>query len=129
MSFFEDTPFIASGRSDVDGLVTIVWTLAIGGAILDIAYHFYRAIVVSGAGGRTSKRRRNVLTWEVGVFLVIAVVALGVVNGLRWEHRRLKLASWDSIEQWRLDNPNLWLVGKEPPKNPFVEAGVEFTDR
>ncbi|KAK5128860.1 hypothetical protein LTR85_000193 [Meristemomyces frigidus] len=131
MSFFQDTPFVASSRDDVDGLITIVWVLVIVGAVVDIGYHFHRAIKTLLVEKRTSRRRRNVRMWEIGVFLVIAIVALGVVNGLRWEHRRLKLASWDAIEQsvdqWRLQHPDA-LLGKEP-KRPILDAATKFTQK
>ncbi|KAK4545380.1 hypothetical protein LTR36_003560 [Oleoguttula mirabilis] len=128
MPFFEDTPFIASGRQDVDGITTVAWTMIIIVAIGNIAYHFFHAFIDLQVDKRTSRRRRKIRKVEIGVFFLIALVAIGAVNWLRWEHRRLKLASWEEIEQWRLENPNLWLVGKEQ-RSPLVEAGIEFTER
>ena len=65
-------------------LITLVWLLVIIGAVVDIGYHFYRAIKKLQVEKEMSRRRRSVRLWEVGVFLVIAALALGVVNGLRW---------------------------------------------
>ena len=128
MSFFEDTPFIKSGSRDIDGLATIIWIGVIVVAIGEISWHTYRAITDLNTEKSSSRRYHKIQPLAIALFVCLAVVALGVVSGLRFEHRKLRLASWSTIEEWRRDHSEIPVVGI-PQKNAVVEAGLEFTNR
>ena len=128
MSFFEDTPFITSGSHDVDAIVTIVWLGVICASVVSISRHFYREIVDFSNASKIARRRRKLQPWAIALFVVLAIVALGVVNGLRFEHRKLRLASWNSIEEWRRDHADVPVIGKSR-KTEILEAGIEFTEK
>lgn len=133
MSFFEDTPFISSGSPSIDGVSTVLFVGFVLSAVIGVAYHFIHALIdaqpVRATGrGRRANPKRKVRTTEVNIFLAIALIALVAVTWLRFEHRRLKLASWNDIERWRLAHPNVPVVGKEGEK-PVFDAAMEFTDK
>ena len=128
MSFFEDTPFITSGNRDVDALVTIVWLGIICASVVAILRHFYLAIVYWSHESVAVRCRRNFQPWAIALFVCLAIVALGVVNGLRFEHRKLRLASWSNIEEWRRDHANVPVLGKTRT-DVFLAKGMEFSER
>ncbi|KAK5138517.1 hypothetical protein LTR08_000104 [Meristemomyces frigidus] len=128
MAIFEDTPFITSGNRDIDVAATIIWLGVICASVGNISWHVYRAIADLSTEKRSSRRRRNIQPWAIGLFVCLAIVALGVVNGLRFEHRKLRLASWSSIEEWRRDHSGVPVLGKTQ-KEVVLEAGLEFTEK
>jgi hypothetical protein len=112
--FFEDTPFINTGNKDVDGYFTVVSTLLIMGAAGSVIWNLSDAWFEAKRDWRRGRARRFPQR-EVQGFLALAIISLLVVILLRFEHRRLKLLSWDTIEDWRLEHPGLPVLGKEPP--------------
>ena len=128
MSFFEDTPFITSGSRDVDALVTLIWLGVICASVVSILQHFYGEIVDLSKASKSVRRRRNLQPWAIALFVLLAIVALGVVNALRFEHRKLRLASWSTIEEWRRDHPGVPGVGKTAA-DVLVAKGKEFSEK
>ena len=101
MSFFEDTPVFSTGSKEIDGFCTISLILIVGGTVIGVINCFRQALTQT-RGDRHHGKRSKLRNREVQVFLLIALVTFIVVNWLRFEHRRLKIVSWDAIDSWQL---------------------------
>jgi len=129
---FEDTPFIASGHKNVDNLFSVIWVGLILSSIVIMAAHLRHAYTERQR--YESARYRKVDFWpstyrrrEIWAFLAIALVALTLVTSLRFQHRRLKLADWASIEQWKREAD-----AKDVAKaqgHAMLDSLVDFADK
>ncbi|EMC92121.1 hypothetical protein BAUCODRAFT_151567 [Baudoinia panamericana UAMH 10762] len=123
MSFFEDTPLFGT---DIDSTLDIITWLGIGGAIAVVYRAFSHALWK--LHHERSGRHARVKERAVVVFVAVAILSFIIVHWLRLQHRKLKLASWDEIQQWRQQLPHVPVIGKEARRvdMPFMKTATDM---
>lgn len=92
MALFEDTALYYSYNKRFDGYLTIATLICIGMAGFQVIWSFVQAASPSRIRSGNARKR------EVRYFLALALISLILVNSLRFQHVRLKIASWKEIK-------------------------------
>ncbi len=97
MASLSEMKLVSTGDEDLDSNIAIGFLVFTAVCIYDVGDIFWTAYrdATTTAGGR---RRRLVRKREIWLFLVLAVVALFIVNGIKFEYQKLKLAAWNEMK-------------------------------
>ena len=124
MSFFAKPLFTASNE-EFDGLLTFGLVVFTASLVIHAAYIFWRAHRDNQVRRRAEREGRP-QRWEILWFLALAVVAFPVVNSMRWQFHRPKVALSHAREA-RLQELGLWdnlkrvLPLDRPPQDEHVK--------
>ena len=98
MASLSEMRLVSTGDADLDANITNSFLLFTGVCIYDVARIFWIAYkdATTTAGGR---RRALVRKREIWFFVILAVVALFIVNGIKIKYQELKFASWKEMKR------------------------------
>ena len=101
--FFEDTPFFSTGHNLFDGIVSVAWVLILCTASISLIQHFVKAYeerqnVAQANPERRARLRPLATPTVIWMFIGLAGIAFVVVTSLKFEHRALRIASWDAVQ-------------------------------
>ena len=97
MASLKKTKLVRTGDEGLDYYITLSFIIFIGFLILDVASIFWSAYSDAtrsiGGRGRVPLLRKR----QIFLFLALAVVALFIVNGVKFQYLKFKVASWEEI--------------------------------
>lgn len=98
---FDEQPLFSTSNEQLDGYLTVVSTLLTMGLVFDVAWIFWRTYR-DDYGGRKTRKAANLRRREIYLFLGLAAVAFVLVNTLKLDFQKVKLAFRRELEaSWR----------------------------
>jgi hypothetical protein len=97
MASLGETKLVRTGDEDLDYRITLGFIIFIGSLIYDVASIFWSACKDATRSGGRRGRGQLLRKREIYLFLALAVVALFIVNGVKFHYLQFKVASWEEI--------------------------------